>query len=77
MMGRQTDTLSAPNAVMIVPNIPSINLLDFSETTILADSGYNAANRKMEQVKEMVRVRAAPEELALKRMKFRSKNRCR
>jgi len=73
MMGRQTDTLSAPNTVMIVPNIPTINLLDFSKTAILADSGYNAANRKMERVKEIVNVRITPEELALKRMKFRSR----
>ena len=55
LMERQSDTIVYPRSVMIVPNIPPINLLDFSKTTLLADSGYAATLRKIPDIRKLVK----------------------
>ena len=54
LMERQSDTIIYPHSVMIVPDIPSLNLLDFSRVKVLADSGYSAAIRKIPEIRNLV-----------------------
>jgi len=67
LMENQNDTILYPNSVMIVPKIPDINLLDFSKTAILADSGYRAALRKMSKIRELVHDSIDPGMMARRR----------
>jgi NTE family protein len=71
MMNRQTDSLPGPNTAMIVPSIPSYNLLDFTHTEELADSGYNACKGKIEMIRKMVRRNVSDEEITAKRTRFK------
>ena len=73
LMERQSDTITYPNSVMIVPKIPDINLLDFSKTPILADSGYVAALRKIGEIRKLVRDSLDPDTLRRKREAFNSR----
>jgi len=54
LMERQSDTITYANSVMILPKIPSVNLLDFSKTSELADSGYRATLRKISDIRKLV-----------------------
>ncbi len=67
LMERQNDTILYPNSIMIVPNIPDINLLDFSKAAIVADSGYHAAIRKMDKIRELIHDSITPETMAQRR----------
>jgi len=73
MMERQTDTISFPNSVMIIPDIPKINLLDFTLTRELADSGYHAALDKIPEIKLWVKDSLDLTELSRKRAVFKTK----
>ena len=55
LMERQSDTIVYPHSVMIIPNIPAVNLLDFSKTRLLADSGYAATLRKISDIRKLVK----------------------
>ncbi|MCX6267262.1 MAG: patatin-like phospholipase family protein [Bacteroidetes bacterium] len=70
LMERQSDTIVFPNSVMIVPNIPAINLLDFSQTTLLADSGYAAAIRKISDIRKLVRDSVSVNVIRQRRIEF-------
>ncbi len=70
LMERQTDTLTFPGSVMIVPKLPRINLLDFTYTKVLADSGYVATMRSIQKIRRFVHDSISPEKLALKRAEF-------
>jgi NTE family protein len=72
LMERQSDTLSYPNSVMIVPDIPSINLLDFSRTIELADSGYHSTLRKIAEIRKLVFDSTSPETMTKRRFSFNS-----
>ncbi|MFH1160689.1 MAG: patatin-like phospholipase family protein [bacterium] len=73
LMERQSDTITYPNSVMIVPNIPKINLLDFSLTDQLADSGYLASIAKIPDIRKLVHDSISPEDLTRKRDRFKAK----
>ncbi len=73
LMERQNDTITYPNSVMIVPSIPKINLLDFSQTEILADSGYLAAISMIPEIRKLVADTITPEVLLRKRTIFKAK----
>jgi NTE family protein len=73
LMERQSDTIVYRNSVMIVPNIPSINLLDFSKTALLADSGYAATIRKLGEIRKLVRDSVSLETLKKRRLEFNTK----
>ncbi|TSA26610.1 MAG: hypothetical protein D4R67_07625 [Bacteroidetes bacterium] len=73
LMERQSDTITYPNSVMIVPSIPKINLLDFTMTDVLADSGYLAAKAMIPEIRKLVFDTMTPEELLRKRTVFKSK----
>ena len=73
LMERQSDTITYPNSVMIVPDIPKINLLDFSQTTTLADSGFAAASRKITEIRKLVSREITPQEVDQKRNRFMAK----
>ncbi len=70
LMERQSDTISYPRSVMIVPSIPAINLLDFSKTALLADSGYQATLRKIPEIRKLLRDSISSEEIARRREMF-------
>ncbi len=72
LMGHQTDTLTALNAVMIVPKLPSINLINFSQSQELIDSGYLAAQRKLADIRKLVGDSSTAEDLEQRRQKFKS-----
>lgn len=73
LMERQSDTITYQNSVMIVPSLPKINLLDFSQTAILIDSGYIAAKDKIAEIRKLVHDSVSPEDLLRKRTIFSSK----
>ena len=70
LMERQSDTITYQNSVMIVPKIPDINLLDFSKTAELADSGYVATLRKISEIRKLVHDSIEPETIRLRREAF-------
>ncbi|MFZ4520606.1 MAG: patatin-like phospholipase family protein [Bacteroidales bacterium] len=70
LMERQSDTIVYPNSVMIVPNVPAINLLDFSKTSILADSGYSATIRRIPDIRKLVKDTMTAVTLQQRRMGF-------
>jgi len=73
LMERQSDTISYPNSVMIVPSLPKINLLDFSQTDILIDSGYVAAKAMVPEIRKLVKDSLSDSDLLRKRTIFKSK----
>jgi NTE family protein len=73
LMERQSDTISYPHSVMIVPNIPSINLLDFSKTILLADSGYAATIRQLPEIRKLVSDSISVETIRERRIGFNSR----
>ncbi|MDD4603059.1 MAG: patatin-like phospholipase family protein [Bacteroidales bacterium] len=73
LMERQSDTILYPHSVMIVPKIPPISLLDFSKTSILADSGYAATIRKLPDIRKLVHDRISSDSIAKKRLAFNQK----
>ncbi|MCK9203072.1 MAG: patatin-like phospholipase family protein [Bacteroidales bacterium] len=73
LMERQTDTITYPRSVMIIPKIPSVSPLDFSKTSILADSGYVAALRKIADIRKLVHDTISPEVMAHRRTAFKNR----
>jgi NTE family protein len=73
LMARQTDSIPFPNSVLIVPNIPHINIISFSKVHELADSGYRAARRKITDIRKLVIDSLDPRILAQRRDDFHKK----
>ncbi len=73
LMERQTDTILYHKSVMIIPKIPAVNLLDFSLTKILSDSGYSATIRKIDEIRKLVHDTLTPEALKQRRDSFKKK----
>jgi len=73
LMERQPDTIPYSNSVMILPKIPKVNLLDFSATDVLADSGYVATVRKIADIRKLVHDSISPEEITKRREAFKKK----
>jgi NTE family protein len=73
LMERQSDTISYPGSIMVAPNIPAINMLDFSQTSLLADSGYAATLRKIPEIRELVHDSLTPDSLQERRTRFNSR----
>jgi NTE family protein len=73
LMERQTDTILYPSSVMIVPNIPSTGLMNFSGTKNMADSGFIATERKMAEIRTLVHDSVSPETMASRRAAFNSR----
>ncbi len=72
LMERQSDTISYPNSVMIVPDIPSVDLLNFTRTAQLADSGYHATLRKIGEIRKLVHDTISQSEITSRRNRFNS-----
>lgn len=73
LMERQTDTIIYPNSVMIIPSLPKVGLLDFSQTTGMADSGYLETISMIPEIRKLVRDTLTHEELLRKRIIFKAK----
>ena len=73
LMARQTDSIPFPNSVLIVPNIPHINIINFSKVHELADSGYQAVKRKISDIRKLVKDSLDPQILAQRRDDFHKK----
>ncbi|MEI7661203.1 MAG: patatin-like phospholipase family protein, partial [Bacteroidota bacterium] len=70
LMERQSDSITYPHSVMVVPDIPSVDLMDFSGTTRLADSGYRATLRKIPEIRKLVHDSISADEIIRKREAF-------
>jgi NTE family protein len=55
LMARQSDSIPYSNSVLIAPNIPHMNLITFTKSHELADSGYRAAKRKIIEIRKLVK----------------------
>jgi NTE family protein len=73
LMARQNDTIPYPNSVLIAPTIPHVNIISFSKVRELADSGYQAAKRKIPEIRKLVKDSLDPLILAQKRAAFHKK----
>ncbi len=73
LMERQSDTMMFPGSVMIVPDIPPISLLDFSQTALLSDSGYAATVRKIPEIRKLVKDSISSEAIRKRREQFNSR----
>jgi NTE family protein len=73
LMARQSDTISYPNSVMIAPSIQHINIITFTKTHELADSGYQAAKRKITEIRKLVKDSLDTNVLAKRRENFHKK----
>ncbi|MCX6306311.1 MAG: patatin-like phospholipase family protein [Bacteroidetes bacterium] len=73
LMERQSDTIVYAASVMIVPNIPAVNLLDFSQTALLADSGYAATIRKIPAIRKLVKDSVSDELIRQRRLEFNNR----
>jgi|APCry1669189101_1035198.scaffolds.fasta_scaffold00028_30 NTE family protein len=72
LMGKQSSDIPYPNSVLILPNVPRVDLLDFGHTPELADSGYTAAMRCIPAIRKLVHDSVNTAELIRRRKKFRS-----
>jgi len=72
LMGKQSSTIPYPNSVLIIPNVPKVNQLDFSHTAALADSGYAAAIRSIPEIRKLVHDSVSIDELNRRRAEFKS-----
>ena len=73
MMNRQSDTLTGPHVAMVIPSIPKVDLLDFTHSEQLADSGYKACSLRIPQIAGMIQRKVTPEEMAAKRSAFKAR----
>jgi NTE family protein len=73
LMERQTDTITYPNSVLILPSVPQPNIIDFSKSKELIDSGYQAALRRIPDIRKLVHDSMPAEQLARKRKEFRDR----
>jgi NTE family protein len=73
LMMRQSDSIPYPNSVLIAPNIQQINIISFSKTHTLSDSGYFAAERKIKEIRKLVKDSLDPAALAKRRADFKLK----
>ncbi len=71
LMGKQSSTIPYPNSVLILPNVPRVDLLDFGHTRTLADSGYAAAMRSIPAIRLLVHDTVNPTDLIRRRNKFK------
>lgn len=73
LMGNQSDTIKAKNAVMIVPKLPSVNLLNFSNAQALVDSGYQATIQKLAAIRRLVQDSVSIHDVDDRRAEFKDK----
>lgn len=74
MLMTKTDFSMPPGkSIMICPDLPTINLLDFSQVSMLIDSGYHETMRKIPEIKKMLSRESAPSDVFMKRALFKLK----
>ena len=73
LMTRQNDSIPYPNAILITPNIPHISIISFAKSHQLADSGYQAAKRKIREIRMLVKDSLSQNFLVKRRDDFRKK----
>ncbi len=72
MLMTKTDyEMHNPNSIMLEPELPSISLLDFSQSQTFIDSGYYSTVRKIEAIKKMVNRNVSRDSITAKRIRFR------
>jgi len=73
LMANTKYTVDSANGVLIVPNLKSVNLTDFSNSQEFIDSGYVATMQQIPRIKEMLKVSKSKEERITERDKFSKK----
>jgi NTE family protein len=72
MMEKTDYDVFCESSVMIEPEIPPVNVIDFSRTSEFIDSGYVAATRKLKEIRMFLTDSISPEEITQKRKRFRN-----
>jgi NTE family protein len=74
LMNKESYTLKgAPNGIVIHPNMPASNIMDFKHSKELIRSGYQAVMDSLERIQEFVTECVSYEEITEKRAKFKEK----
>lgn len=73
LMQKQNDTISFPKSVLIIPRIPQTNILNFTQSKTLVDSGYLATLRKIKEIRGIVHDSVSTDLLEKKRKDFMKK----
>lgn len=73
MMEQTNYDVFCESSVMIEPEIPPVNVIDFSRRDEFMDSGYVAAQRKIDEIRMFLTDSVSPAEIKRRREAFRSK----
>ena len=66
-------TIPFDSSVLIEPNIPSANVIDFSRASSFIEIGYNATMAKMNEIRSLVTDSISPDSMAKKRALYNEK----
>lgn len=72
MMEKTNYDVFCESSVMIEPELPTVNVIDFSKTNEFIDSGYVATTRKLEDIRLFLTDSVSPKEIKQKRKLFRN-----
>jgi len=71
MLSAKTDySVPAETGILITPSVDRVSVLDFNPVEAFIDSGYTAAYRKMDMIREKIERRISKNELDSERRKF-------
>jgi len=74
LMNRESYTLKgAPKGIVIRPDVPSLNVIDFRHTSEIIQSGYDAVMDSLPKIKKFVYDSIPQEEIMKKRAAFKEK----
>lgn len=71
LMEHQNDSIPYPNSVLILPKLPKVNIISFTRVPEMIDSGYRAATRQINSIRNLVHDSSNADLLTKKREKFR------
>ncbi|MFW6224233.1 MAG: patatin-like phospholipase family protein, partial [Bacteroidota bacterium] len=73
MMRQTVYDVYCESSVMIEPEVPPVNVVDFSRRKEFIDSGYVAAKRKIDEIRIFLTDSVSPEVVSTRRKEFRKK----
>lgn len=73
LMQKQEYSVICDNSVMIRPDVPQVNVIDFSHTPAIIDSGYLMTKRKLDEIRKFVVEKVSKQEFDQRRAAFNSK----
>lgn len=73
LMENTNYSLHGKKGIIIEPNLPSVNVIDFSRSRAFIDSGYKSAIIQMPEIKKLINKRISGQELEKRRSAFAMK----